>query len=208
MRAGLTAMAATLAIPLTNETGWQNLTYRHIRPNSVSFGSDGLKMEVRSSASPLVRAIHPPVRVKGFEIDLSLEGALRFQAGKLPDDAYLRVGLVVAGPRRLNWFERQMAPDWLLKLMALAPGGEGVDRVYFFNVVDLPVKQGSERVLPRSKELIHETNFALRSGRSRLKTFYQLPTALSVVAVWLGGDGDDSRSDFTVVLHSLTLTLE
>jgi hypothetical protein len=47
-------MLAAFVVPLNDGSGWQNLEFSKIPANQVSFSKQGLKVEVKKSASPLI----------------------------------------------------------------------------------------------------------------------------------------------------------
>lgn len=201
-------LAGVIALPLQQPDGWQLLEYDKLPPHRVEFGEAGMRIAVDASASPIIYPLPAPAAVAGVAVSGRLEGLLDLPAGPQgepgADDFSLRVGLVLAGGRRLNFFERMLSARWVRRLHDLAPAGGGIERVLFLNAVQDRRQLGRARVHPLSP-LLHERNVWLldRSGAFELQ--YEFETPLEVVALWLSLDGDDSRSRFVVLLEELRL---
>ena len=134
---------------------------------------------------------------------LSLDGSLQ-QGAPGADDYALRIGLVESGTRRLGWFQRLAAPSWVKRLFALAPADTGISRVQFLNVAESPGHVGSARQHPGS-DLLYEHVVTAIDPEGRFAIDYTLERATSVLALWLGSDGDDTSSTFSVTLERLEL---
>jgi len=195
-------------VPLTNDRGWQVLTYRNIPGHVVRFSNEGLEIRVRCSAGPIVYRLPTPVRVKHLRARGRIEGSLNLTAQRQGqpgfDDYALRLGLVEAGPRRLGFFERQFAPAWLRTLFSLASPHAGISRVRFLNVAIDPQQIGKRRRHPLSDLLDEEIVAApMRHGAFTISTSFETP--LNTIALWIGADGDDTASSFAVVLVNVEL---
>ena len=201
-------LAGVIVLPLQQPDAWQLLEYDKLPPHRVEFGDNGMRVAVDASASPIIYPLPAPASVGRVVVSGRLEGLLdlppRPQGEAGADDFCLRVGLVLAGGRRLNIFERMLSARWVRRLHELAPAGGGIDRVLFLNAVQDRRQLGRARVHPLSP-LLHERNVWLldRSGDFELQ--YELEAPLEVVALWLSLDGDDSRSRFVVHLEDLRL---
>lgn len=200
----IAALLAAVMIPLTSPAGWQELKFSRIKANTNTFGPPGLEVAVDHSSSPLIFPLKEPVQVTSFEAVLEIEGDMRSVSGSPPEDAYLRLGLVAPGERRLNRFERMIATDWVKRLFALAPKGSGVDKIHFFTLSDRDL--GRSRKFPGSKGLMVERIIAVRDPGTRNFMFaHKLEVPLLTTALWLSVDGDDTQSTYTLRLKSLTL---
>lgn len=196
-------LLAVVAIPLTSATGWQDLKFKKIPPNLTTFSADGLQIRVNKSSSPLIYPLPNAVDVTGFRAEIEIEGEIKAQSG-FPEDAYLRLGFVAPGSRKLNAMERWMAADWLKKLFSLAPKDGGVDKVYFFNLADHA--SGEAREFPGSKGLMTEKIIAVRSKETKKVELKQtLPQSIKTLALWLSVDGDNSESSYVLNMKSLNL---
>lgn len=203
----LTSLFAALAIPLTSPAGWQDLHFSKIKANRNVFSEKGLEVTVDKSSSPLIYPLKEPVMVTGFKAELEIDGAIHGFSGRLPEDAYLRMGFVVPGQRKLGMMESMMAAAWVKKLFSLAPEGSGVDKIYFFNLADGAT--GNTREFPGSKGLIVETIVAARDPGVKQVTFeHKLPKPLTAAALWLSVDGDDTQSSYKLNVKSLSLEIK
>jgi len=213
-----TACLAAVVIPLGSHEGWQDLKFSKIKPNVNVFSSAGLEVAVDSSSSPLIFPLKEAVAVSGFRAELEIDGAMVAAGGGskadstafvsyFPEDAYLRLGLVVPGKRRLNMMERMVAAEWVKKLFSLAPKDGGVDKIYFFNLVaGEPGLQGRRRVFPGSKDLMQE-NIVLvrRPDQAKLVFEHTIAQPLLAAALWLSVDGDDTKSKYKLRIKKLDL---
>lgn len=198
------ALLAAVAIPLSSPIGWQDLKFSKIPPNRNTFATKGLEITVEKSSSPLIFPLKEPTIVESFKAELEIDGDIHGFSGRLPEDAYLRMGFVAPGERKMSWVERVAAPKWIKTLFDLAPKGSGVDKIYFFNLADAAV--GNTREYPGSKGLMVESWVAFRDPGVKKVTFtHKLQKPLETVALWLSVDGDDTQSTFKLLIKSLSL---
>ncbi|MCB0341800.1 MAG: hypothetical protein KDD59_06105 [Bdellovibrionales bacterium] len=209
---GLTVLWSVLAIPLQSSNGWQNLTYRKIPANKVVFDSEGLTIDVDKSASPLIYPLEKALAVNAVEVKLKIEGDLKFkqkmrQGQKKADDFRFRLGLVLKGENRLNFFQKAIAADWIKKLYSLAPEGVGIDKIYFLNLVDQTDLIGNTRQHPLSELISENMQWSIEHNESTepfaLKA--KLDGPHDVLAIWLSSDGDDTLSKYKVNVKSISL---
>jgi hypothetical protein len=200
----LTNLLAALLIPLGQSNEWQAVQFKKITANVNSFTEAGLKINVASSASPLVHKLKSSCTTKKISAKFKIDGELKNSIDKFPEDAYLRIGLVVPGERRLNRMERMFAADWILKLFELVPKDSGLSHIEFYNVVEAKLKSflNRARVVTGSKDLMRETIVAT-AEQTTLEV--QVKESIVVAAIWLGADGDDTKSKFSVELTELKL---
>jgi len=202
-------LGAAVAIPLGQQGDWQVLKYRSIQPNRIEFTESGMKIEVQHSASPLIYPLKTPLMVSKLLVAGKIEGALqipskRKQGEKHADDFTVRVGLVLAGDKKLSKWQAMVAPDWIKRLHSLAPKDGGVDHIEFFNVVQDRSLIGNSRRHPKSELLVE--NFVIQpeaDGTFKMETEIRLKQR--VVALWLSSDGDDTASKYSVTINSLRL---
>jgi hypothetical protein len=195
-------------VPLTDGDGWQVLTYRKIPGNLARFTQGGLEIRVMRSASPVIYPLPAPLRVQRLRVRGRIEGALnvtaKTQGQQGFDDYALRVGLVEAGPRRLGFFERRFAPEWVRTLFSLASSDAGISQVRFFNLGVAPDQIGTQRRHPLS-DLLHEEIVAVPTRDGTFEIAVSFGTAIQTVALWISADGDDTNSAFDVTLESIEL---
>jgi hypothetical protein len=200
---------AVVAIPMQKEK-WVELKFNKIPNNFVEDTTEGMKVTVMSSASPLIYKMEKPILVQGFSADLDVTGNLKkgIVQNAFGEDSVFRLGLVAIGDRKLGWFQSKVAADWVLKLFTLAPENTGLDKIYFYNLGRDGQKTGTARQHPKS-ELMYEQIVATRKPDEKtLHVEYKLNKALPVTALWLSIDGDDSKSSFTNVIKKIELMSE
>jgi len=202
-------LLATLAIPLAVDSGWQPLKYKRYAPSECRPEDGAIHMKLKNSSCALFYPLPSMTHVTGFELKATLKGALKPMKDRFPLDAYLRVGLLAQGERRLKWAEKQKTAEWVRKLFQFMPKDSGFDKVYFFNTIDRHDAMLAERSTPDSYDLLWEKNIALREpNQESLNIRYELPKPMDILGVWLGADGDDSRSTFEVDVHTLDLNAD
>ncbi len=196
-----------LDIPLESDQ-WKVLGYRNIPVNEVMSSKAGMEIRIDGSASAIVYPIPEPGRFTTLHVKATIDGQVNLgdllQGSKEGDDFRLRVGLVYAGDKTLNFIQRSLAPQWIRTLYDLAPEGAGISRVEFYNTWQSPQLAGQKRPHPTTK--LWRENFVLStSPRGAVNQVLRIPTDSEVVAIWLSADGDNTGSSFRVILHSLSL---
>lgn len=183
---------------------WAVLSYNKIPKNLVEFSNDELRVQVRSSAGPIVYKLPEVMRVYGIQVLGKFSGEKTVEGGAFDEDSILRIGLVATGKRTLSGPQRWFAADWVKKLFSLAPDGVGLDKIHFFNVTNRANLVGKSRSHPKS-ELIDETVSALITTTGPLEFSFDLKEPLQVAALWLSTDGDDTKSAFDISISELHL---
>lgn len=200
-----------LMLPLTMGDGWEVLSYRGIPSHTVSFGDAGLRIDVNASAAPLIYPLSPVRRVSRLRVRGRVTGALRTTADEQgqpgADDYVLRVGLVEVGARQPGWLERRLAPEWLRRLFDLAPPGLGTAGIRFFNVGLSPDQIGDTRRHP-SSDLITERIVTVPEEDGTIAMAVDLAAPIDASAVWIGADGDDTASRFSLLITRIELGLQ
>lgn len=199
----------SVLVPLDQQARWQVLKYSRLPPHRIRFSSAGLEMAVDGSAMPLIYPLAERLRVRGIRVKGRVEGALRIPPGRQGeekfDDYVFRIGLVEPGERTLNFVQRQLATAWVRKLFELAPSGTGISRIHFFNVGAEKAHIGRQREHPLS-DLIVEKVVAVPQTDGRFDFAHTLERPLDTIAVWLSSDGDDTASQFTVLVERIELS--
>jgi len=197
-----------ILVPLDDAAKWQVLQFRSLPPHRVRFSKAGLEMVVEASAMPVIYPLPSPVAVSTVRVKGRIEGTLRVpperQGEAKFDDYTFRIGLVEAGERTLNLFERQFAANWVKKLFELAPKGGGISHIHFYNLGTDRSQIGRERQHPLS-DLILEKVVAVPGPDGRFELLHNLDRPLQTLAVWLSSDGDDTGSKFTVLVEEIEL---
>lgn len=202
-------MFAVLVIPTEKLDGWRTEKFSNIPSNEVSASGNGLLVRVRKSASPLIFPLKSPLKILGFKITGEFRGLPKFsdtskQGQKRSDDYALRVGLIIPGEKRLSGVKKFFASQWVKQLYSQVPSGLGLDHVHFFNVTQNPSQAGKSRVHPAS-DLMREEFIALAEKNGPFTYEYSLKQPLEAVAVWISIDGDDTKSEYEVLLSRMEL---
>ena len=204
------ATAAELTpIELSTDSGhWQSLEYGSIPANQLSQTSDGLKITIAGSASPLIYVFDQATVMSHIEVKGQLSGLPTIPAGKTQgdkgaDDFAFRLGLVLAGDKKLGAAQRLFAADWVKTLYGLAPKGTGISHVQFLNLANSPGPSWQQRAHPASKGLFIEQVVGMAKAAGPFELNYQLPEPARVVAFWISADGDDTNSNYSVDLQRL-----
>jgi len=201
-------LAGAIALPVQQIDNWQILQFSNIEPNRVSFSSEGMEVNVKASASPIIYPLDEPRLVSRVEVSGELSNLLSVEAEKQGqgdnDDFTLKVGLVVTGDKTLNGFQKLFSAKWIRTLFELAPEGTGVDNIYFLNAVQDSRQLGLKRQHPLS-ELIYENNVWLLDKPGEFAFVHRLDEPREVIAVWLSIDGDNTGSSYSTLIRSLRL---
>lgn len=206
------AGAAPVDIPLSDATQWSTQQYRNIKPNTVDASPQGLTITVAASASPLVYRLEQPTRITGVRVEANWSGNLDFPEGVTQgdegaDDFVLKLGLVEAGDKTLNWLQRRVAADWIRELYELAPEGTGVRRVNFLSTTRQASLLGTGRIHPLN-DLLHEERITYLDSTGEFRLDHRFDEPVEILGLWLSADGDDTGSNFELVIHSITLETE
>ncbi len=207
MKLNTLVLAGAIALPVQNGSDWQLLQYSSLVANEVSFSPQGMAVKVDQSASPIIYPLDSPKTVARVEVSGNLSNLLDLpatQGQKGSDDFSLKIGLVVAGDKTLNTFQRLFSAKWIRKLYDLAPQGTGVEKIYFLNAVQDESFLGQQRQHPLS-ELIFENNVWLLDESGDFSLNHDLENPQQVIAIWLSIDGDDTGSSYTTTIKSLLL---
>jgi len=196
---------AALVVPL-DQASWSLLSYKNIPAHQISH-ADGISITVDASAGPLVHKFATPVHIERISVTGTFTGQVQTSA-KLgapgADDFPLRIGLIVAGKKRLNFMQRLAAPDWVKKLYALAPEGTGIEKIHFLNFTTQTQEADfTSRSHPKS-ELIEERVVG-RFVDGKLQQDVNVEIDGTVLGLWLSVDGDDTKSRFSTTIKKITL---
>ncbi|MBT8436262.1 MAG: hypothetical protein KJP11_02730 [Gammaproteobacteria bacterium] len=201
-------LAGAIALPVQHDANWQLLEYSRLEANQVTFSEAGMMVTVDQSASPIIYPLENPKTVAKVTVTGNLSNLLKVPAAsqgqKGSDDFSLKIGLVVAGDKTLNGFQKMFSAKWIRKLFELAPDGVGVEKIYFLTAVQNQGLLGQQRQHPLS-DLIYENNVWLLDKTGDFDLTYSLEKPQKVIAIWLSIDGDDTRSNYTTTINSLVL---
>lgn len=212
--AGITSLIgamslAVFSLPLNDASQWQVLERDGIPFNEVHFSSQGMRINVDNSASPIIFPLPSPTAVKKVKVTGVLDGRIKLskkdrQGAKNRDDFALRIGLVVAGKESLSWVQKRLAPKWVKTLYGLAPEGGGIDHILFLTATQQRHLLGTRRVHPQSNLLVEKYDWHLQYP-GEFQFVSVLPEALDVLGVWISSDGDDTASSYSITLTEVIL---
>lgn len=203
----ITGLCAAVVIPVSSPEGWTELQFRKIPANTVSHSAEGVQVTVKNSASPLIYKLPTPAVVTAVEVELQIQGELKFPGGAndFQEDSYFRLGLVAEGDKKLSRVQKMFAPAWVEKLYSLAPEGVGLDKIYFLNVAGGEAKIGAARLHPKSELMSEQIVKIRKTGENRIVFSHSLQPPQKVAALWISIDGDDTKSEFKTVIQKLVL---
>ena len=205
----LSANAVAIDVPVYDLKPWTVLSFNKIKPNQVSVVDGALHIVVRGSASPLIYKFDEPTFISGITVVASWDGELRIPAGATEgdenaDDYVLKFGIVEAGNRKLNWFQRGVAADWIKQLFQLAPKNSGVNRINFLSTTQQQELLGTSRTHPLS-DLLYETRVLYLDTPGRFEMTHEFSEPVKSLGLWISVDGDNTGSDFDLQLESIRL---
>ncbi len=190
---------------------WKIVDYGKIPAHLVSFADTSMQIQVQKSAAPIVYPFEKPLFVTGVQVQSSVSGALPHlpkglqQGQKGADDATLRLGLIVRGDKKLNWFQRKIAPRWLLELEKLMPQNYGIRHVQFISTCQQRELLHKKRTHYLDSSLKEEcVTFLEKAGPFTLSKKWTQP--LQVLGVWIATDGDDTQSRFELNIHNIEIS--
>lgn len=189
---------------LLESSKWTSLTFSKIPSNEVAFDMKGLNIKVNKSAGPLIYKLESSQNNYGFILSAEINGIKKLEITPFDEDSILRLGFVTSGEQTLSGLKKMFAPAWVKKLFSLAPPNKGINKIFFYNVTNRPDLLNKSRVSPQS-DLIHEKIVSLVQLEGLFKMDIKFDTPLNVVALWLSVDGDDSKSQYEVMIKSINL---
>jgi hypothetical protein len=208
----LGSAAAATEIPVSDLQRWTALSYRSIPANTASVEDGNLHISVNESASPLVYKLDEPLAVISLVVKARWSGKLNIPQGAVQgeagaDDFILKLGIVEAGDRTLNWLQRRIAANWIQQLFKLAPKGTGVERINFLSTTQQQKLLGSRRTHPLN-DLLYETRVTFLESPGEFEMVYQFEGPVVVLGLWISSDGDDTGSSFDLTIERITLNTE
>ncbi len=197
-------------IPLAPESQWKQYIFNGVPQNKITYDRKRLSIVVEKSASPIIHAFKAPKKVNHLKIKAKLIGSLpqlpknKKQGRKDTDDYVLRVGLITKGDQKLNWFQRQLAPQWLIKMENQIPDPYGVKNVEFFTTC-LSREDVDQRSSHYMNEILQQTCITHLQSEGEFTIEKQLSSPLNVIGIWVGSDGDQLNSQFTLEITEIEI---
>ena len=213
--AGFLAHASAVAesaihdIPLQSSEGWELHTFSSVQANQVSFSNLGMLFDVNASASPIIYPLPEGKSINEVSLRAEIYGYLNLdgksQGEKNADDFVLRLGLVHAGEKQLNFLQRSIAPGWINRLYELAPDDTGISHIEFYNVYSDRSLSGKSRIHPLSDLMLENFITPRPTDSNRVVMQFKPESDKPVLALWISIDGDDTKSNYQVLLKELRL---
>lgn len=198
-----TALAETIPLELSK---WHKVKYSKIEPNTYENIDQTLKIKVKKSSSALVYKFEKPKEIKSLTTSLKFTGKLAYKNNspgeKGAEDFPIRVGLILSGNKQLNFFQRAIAPKWLIQLNDLGKKSGGFDKIYSLIFYDKQPKF-DYREHPLSKYF--QEKVATQITREGIEYIHQYKKPMKVIGLWISADGDDTNSSFEVEIKKLDL---
>ena len=187
---------------------FKSIFFDDIAPTKYHFKEQELIANVNNSASALVLPFNKAIDVTSMTVEWqSLSGKIQWQnpsqqKSKAGDDAYWRIGVMLAGDAPMIPF---FASAWIKKVRSFM-NLESNQLVYL--IVGSPLPDGSTWPSPYSDSI---TNRAIPSKPLSDKwqaASWRFDEKKSVVGLWIMADGDNTNSTFKAKLRSLKLFSE
>lgn len=176
-----------------------------IRPTHYTVNKYGLlTAKVRYSASALIYAFDRPRKISEVSFVWKPEGFIKTmsykqETTKKGDDFYLRIGLILSGPKPFIPF---FAPAWVKAIRGALKLPS--DKMIYLTA-GAWAKPGTIWPSPYTDSM---TNISVGSQDLKYnwrRSTYKPKKPLTVVGIWIMADGDNTGSKFTTKLKSLTL---
>lgn len=202
-------LLAAIVIPTNSLKDWKTEKFSSVPKNETTASPNGLLIQVKSSAGPLIFPLKSKIKIVGFKIRGEFQGLPKIsnpslQGEKGSDDYPLRLGFIIPGEKKLSGFKKMIAARWVKNLYEQVKDGTGIDSIHFFNVTQNHQQVGKTRTHPAS-ELFQEEFFAEVKHSGPFAYDFQFEKPIEAIAVWLSIDGDDTKSTFDVFISNLEL---
>lgn len=192
------------------DDNWKLLSFGKIPSHQVRNQGDSLIIDVKSSASPLIHALPSLQSVSRVQVKGVIDKLITLPSGKRhgdegADDFPFRLGLVLRGDKTLGRINRLIAPQWVKELYQLAPNDQGIDKVLFLNLSGPDKPLWNQRVYPKSRDLFEEIMVGQINEAGSFYFEWKPDQPLDVIALWLSIDGDDTKSNYQVIIDDIGL---
>lgn len=201
---------AAFVVPVNSLDEWKTEKFSKGPGNEVTASEAGLKIKVRSSASPLILPLKEKQIVSSFKVQVQFSELPRFsdvakQGARGADDFPFRLGFIVPGDKKLTGVKKMFASSWVKHLFSQVPQDMGLDRIEFFNVVQNKALVGTSREHPAS-DLLRENFIQFVEKPGVISVEHTLKEPIEAVALWISIDGDDTKSSYDVDVAKIELT--
>lgn len=190
-------------IPL-NDAYFEHIQFKRIKPSQYSYSDDVLKAEVDAGASILMHSFDTVQQVSQINFLWRSTGMPKIaddeqEARKDGDDAVLKIGLLLrADEKSFNPF----LPAWMKRVDALLKF-PSENMIYL--IVDARHVVGAEWDNPYNKRVKMVSVGSVGNGDGWQRASHSFAQPVSVVAMWVMADGDNTQSQFTSYLKDIQL---
>ena len=125
-----------------------------------------------------------------------------------PDDALLRIGIIETGDRRLNPLQKLAAPRWIKELETLVGSSDsGVGSIHCFHLLPRKDWLGKKRTNPHVS-LFEEEIVATPNEDGSFLLLGELDAPVEAHGIWILADGDDTGSEFTILIEKIEVMMD
>jgi hypothetical protein len=187
-----------------DNTNTTHIVFKRIEPNNFHIKKDHLTIEVNKSASFLLLPFEEIKHINSISLQWKKQGKInvrdaQHEETREGDDAYLRMGLVIAGN---PIFDNPLAPKWVKQVR---------ETLYHPSDNMIYLVAGSQHESGQYWESPYSKNVKIIAmGSEKQKdgwyfSEYTLENNQPVVGLWIMADGDNTQSSFTTNLKALKL---
>jgi hypothetical protein len=204
----LSAETVTEIISLQEEN-FKHIKFSRIKPNHHVFHDQQLQINVDDSASFLMQAFSHVRQVNHVSFEWRSDGIpqtknVEHEAQRRGDDAVFKLGLLLKTNDSL--LLNPFLPPWMKRVETLL-NFPSENMIYL--VVDAKHSVGERWANPYNKRAtmlsIASTNVSTENKRDWKQASYRFDIPVSVVALWLMSDGDNTHSNFTVHIKNIRI---
>lgn len=186
---------------------WKHVNYSKITPNKITNTNNSLEITINNSSSALVFSFDHPVLIKNLKLKARMKGSINYHdltpGDEGADDFPLRIGLILKGENTLNFFQKSLAPNWLIELDKLATEKGGLDKIHsLVFYTNRPSFQSREH--PLSSYFFEEVTGSFTNSLLELTTSPNIKK--EAIGIWMSADGDDTKSSFKVTIDNIEIT--
>lgn len=200
----LFAVSPVVAISFQAEN-FEHIQFKKIKPNKHVYENNILKIDVDDSASLLMLPFETEKKISRVSFEWRSEGLLlindaQHEAAKTGDDAVVKIGLLLkAGDTS---FCNPLAPSWLKRVNKLLAFPSD-NMVYL--VANAKHAAGEEWLNPYNTRVLMVSISSIKGLDDWQQASHQMDAPLSVVALWIMADGDNTDSKFTSYIKNIRL---
>lgn len=201
---------ALLILPLNQPDQWHSFKFSTVDANKITHLERGLQIQVNSSASPLLFPFKQPKKITSLAVKAHFTGDIpnipknSLQGHPRWDDFVLRIGLILKGKNKLNWFDRQFSPDWLINMEKLLPNDFGIKEVHFYTTCQQDKLLNQKRTHIMDHHLKETCVFKINSD-PHIHWNHKIENPQTILGIWISSDGDQTKAKFKLTIEELKL---